>query len=246
VTPLVGDRLTRPEPPAGFDRFVKAAATLCQRHPARFILDRVLAAHADTENKTPAGELIDGRRLLGNDRRRIRVEMTMKRRSFLLSGAGALGAAAIPHSARAQLVPRQYQQMLNIGVNVPLSGDRAQAGREIAGGIQAAIDYANRYGGTFGSAFAMRTFDDMDALAQSMVNVQFAAADPTIIAMVAAFDGPLISAVLTTYESTQMPLLVPGTTPDRATARGFRNVWRLPTQSSTARLLASQFVAKCE
>ena len=172
--------------------------------------------------------------------------MTMKRRSFLFSGAGALGAAALPHSARAQLVPRQYQQMLNIGVNVPLSGDRGQAGREIAGGIQAAIDYANRYGGTFGSAFAMRTFDDMDALAQSMVNVQFAAADPTIIAMVAGFDGPLISAALNTYESTQTPLLVPGSTADSVTARGFHNVWRLPTKDSTEGMLAAQFIAKRE
>ncbi len=168
----------------------------------------------------------------------------MKRRLFLLSGACAAGTAAVTEPARAQIFPRQYQQQLNIGVNVPLSGDRGAAGREIANGVQAAIDYTNRFGGTFGTAFAMRTFDDMDALAQMIVNVQFAAADPTVIAMVGGFDGPLIAAALNTYQNTQMALVVPGSTADSVTARGYRNVWRLPTKDSLEGNLAAQFVAK--
>ncbi len=168
--------------------------------------------------------------------------MTMNRRDFLR--AGAFCAAAAPIAAQAQLLPRPYQQQLTIGVNVPLSGDRGAAGREIAGGVQAAVDYANRFGGTFSSAFAVRTFDDLDALAQSMINVQFAAADPTIIAMVGSFDGSLITAALTTYQGAQMPLLVPGSTADSITARGYRNVWRLPTKDSIEGQLTAQFVAK--
>jgi branched-chain amino acid transport system substrate-binding protein len=172
--------------------------------------------------------------------------MTMKRRSFLLSTAAATGAAALPCVASAQIVPRPFQQQLNIAVNVPLSGSSGGAGREIANGVQAAIDFSNRYGGTFGSAFAMRTFDDIDALAQSMVNVQFAAADASVIAVVGGFDGSLIAASLPTYENAQMPLLVPGSTNDSVTARGYRNVWRLPTKDSLEGQLAAQFVAKRE
>jgi branched-chain amino acid transport system substrate-binding protein len=168
----------------------------------------------------------------------------MKRRSFLFSTLSAAGAAVMPHAASAQMFPRQFQQQLNIGVNVPLSGDRANAGREIANGVQAAIDYVNRFGGTYGSAFAMRTFDDMDALAQAIVNVQFASADPSVIAMIGGFDGPLIGATLTTYENSQMPLIVPGSTFDGVTARGYRNVWRLPTKDSLEGQLAAQFAAK--
>ena len=56
----------------------------------------------------------------------------------------------------------------------------------------------------------MRTFDDMDALAQMIVNVQFAAADPTVIAMVGGLDGPLIAAALSNYQNTNMALVVPG------------------------------------
>lgn len=172
--------------------------------------------------------------------------MSMKRRTFLRSGAAALGAAGLPGTARAQFLPGQYQQQLTIGVNVPLSGDRAAAGREIVNGVQAAIDYANRFGGTFRTAFAIRTFDDMDALAQSMVNVQFAAADSTIIGMVGGFDGPLLTASLGTYANSQMPLLVPGSTADSVTAQGYRNLWRLPTKDSTEGALTAQFIAKRE
>jgi branched-chain amino acid transport system substrate-binding protein len=168
----------------------------------------------------------------------------MKRRTFLVSGASALGASALPLAAEAQFLPNRFQQQLTIGVNVPLSGDRAAAGREIANGVQAAIDYTNRFGGTFGTAFAMRTFDDMDALAQSIVNVQFASADATLLAMIGGFDGPLISASLNTYQNAQMALLVPGSTADSVTARGYRNVWRLPTKDSIEGQLAAQFIAK--
>lgn len=172
--------------------------------------------------------------------------MSMNRRTFLHSGAAALGAASVPEIARAQFIPSQYQQQLTIGVNVPLSGDRAAAGRDIVNGVAAAIDYTNRFGGTFRTAFNLRTFDDMDALAQSIVNVQFASADSTIIAMIGGFDGPLITASLQAYQNAEMPLLVPGSTADSITARGYRNVWRLPTKDSTEGQLAAQFIAKRE
>ena len=164
----------------------------------------------------------------------------MKRRSFLLSGAAA---AAVPLAARAQFT-HQFQQQLTIGINVPLSGDRAAAGREIAAGVQAAIDETNQYGGTFQSAFTVRPLDDMDALAQAMLNVQFAAADPTLIATIGGFDGQLIAASLQSYANAQMPLLVPGSTADSITARGYRNVWRLPTKDSLEGQLFARFIGR--
>lgn len=171
--------------------------------------------------------------------------MSMNRRTFLLAGAAAAGSSAIPLAAQAQFT-NPYQQQFTIGVNVPLSGESAAAGRQIAAGVQAAIDETNQVGGSFGSAFAMRTFDDMNALAQSIVNVQFASADSTILAMVGGFDGPLITASLTAYDNARMPLLVPGSTTDSITGRGYRNVWRLPTKDSLEGQFAARFIAKRE
>ncbi|MFN2448253.1 MAG: branched-chain amino acid ABC transporter substrate-binding protein [Candidatus Baltobacteraceae bacterium] len=169
----------------------------------------------------------------------------MNRRRFLLSATGAAGAAALPLAARAQFNGR-FQQPLTIAVNAPLSGSGAQGGREIANGVQGAIDETNRVGGTFGTAFQMRTFDDMDALAQSIVNVQFAAADSTVVAMVGGYDGSLLAASLQSYANEQMPLLVAGSTADQVTARGYRNVWRLPAKDSVEGQLAADFLARRE
>lgn len=169
----------------------------------------------------------------------------MKRRSFLLSGAAAAAGAAVPGAARAQFVNPQFQQQVTIGVNVPLSGDRANAGREVLQGVQAAIDETNnRYGPTFNSAFTVRMFDDMDALAQALLNVQFAASDSTIVGMVGGFDGQVITSSLSAYANAQMPLLVPGSTADSVTTRGYRNVFRLPTRDSIEGQLFAAFVGR--
>ncbi|HKU68263.1 MAG TPA: branched-chain amino acid ABC transporter substrate-binding protein [Candidatus Baltobacteraceae bacterium] len=168
--------------------------------------------------------------------------MSIHRKGFLLSGAAALAGAALPSAARAQFRP--YAQQLTLAVNVPLSGDRGAAGREIASGVQAAVDEANRFTGTYATAYSMRTFDDMDALAQAMVNVQFASADSTVLAVIGGFDGSLLTASLPTYANQQMPLLVPGSTADGVTAQGYRNVWRLPTKDTTEGQLHALFVAR--
>lgn len=168
--------------------------------------------------------------------------MTIHRKGFLLSGAAALAGAAVPSAARAQFHP--YAQQVTIAVNVPLSGDRQAGGHEIANGVQAAVDEANRFGGSYSTAYSMRAFDDMGALAQAMVNVQFAAADPTVVAVIGGFDGSLITASLPTYANQQMPLLIPGSTTDSVTAQGYRMIWRLPAKDSIEGQLHALFVAK--
>ena len=168
--------------------------------------------------------------------------MTIHRKDFLRSGAAALTAAAIPAAARAQLRP-QFAQQITIAVNVPLSGDGQAGGQQVANGVQAAVDEVNRFSNGY-TAYGMRPFDNMGALAQSIVNVQFAAADPTVVAVIGGFDGPVIAATLPTYANQQMPLLVPGSTADEITSQGYRIVWRLPTKDSVEGQLHALFVAK--
>jgi branched-chain amino acid transport system substrate-binding protein len=84
----------------------------------------------------------------------------------------------------------------------------------------------------------------MDALAQAILNVQFAAADSTIVAMIGGFDGSLITASLPNYANAQMPLLIPGSTADAVTGRGYRDVWRLPTKDSMEGQLFARFIEK--
>jgi len=163
----------------------------------------------------------------------------MKRRHFLASAAGA--ACLLPGTrVRAQ----SFAQQVTIGVSAPLSGPTGDAGRQIFDGVRAAIDETNTTIGSLGTAFAYRTFDDQGTLAQMIENVQFASADPSIVAMVGGLDGKLVTAALPSFASVQMPLIVSASTTNSVTERGYRNVWRLPTKDGTEGQLFARFLAR--
>jgi len=162
----------------------------------------------------------------------------VKRKSFL--GAAAAGAWLMP-GARALA---QFQQQVTIGVGVPLSGPASDAGRQILDGVRAAVNQTNVTTGSFGTAFAYRTFDDQGALAQMIVNAQFAAADPSIVAMIGGLDGKLTAAALPSFANAGLPLIVAASTADAVTERGYRNVWRLPTKDATEGQLFARYVAR--
>jgi branched-chain amino acid transport system substrate-binding protein len=161
----------------------------------------------------------------------------MKRRTFLSSGLAA--AALTPHAVLAQ--NRNYQQPLTIGINASLS---TEAGHELIAGVQIAVDYANQFTPMLNSAFALRMFDDQGQYAQSINNIQFAGADPTVIGLIGGLDGTIIAQSLPIYANGSMPLMVPASTANDVTARGYRVVWRLPTKDSTEGQLFARFVAQ--
>ena len=163
----------------------------------------------------------------------------MKRRHFLGTAAGG---AWLLSGARARA--QSFQQQVTIAVAAPLSGPGGDAGRQMVDGVRAAVDETNVTIGSFGTAFAYRTFDDQGALAQMIQNAQFAAADPSIVAVVGGLDGQLTTAALPTYADIQMPLIVSASTTNSVTDRGYRNVWRLPTKDGTEGQLFARFLAK--
>ncbi len=166
--------------------------------------------------------------------------MTLNRRRFLTIASAAAGAAAVPAAARAQF-NNQYQRALSIALNLPLSGTHAASGQEIYNGVQAAVDEVNRFGGSFGTAFQVRPFDDMGSLGQAIGNAQFAASDVTVLATIGDVDANVIAGTLQSYANARMPIFVPGSTADVVTARGYRNVWRLPVKDSTEGQLAAAY-----
>jgi branched-chain amino acid transport system substrate-binding protein len=155
------------------------------------------------------------------------------RRSRFLAGGAALAAAASALPARAQYVNMPYRQVLSIAVNVPLSGALAAYGQQIAAGARAAVDYNNRYSAPLERVFAIRTFDDQDALAIALANAQFAAGDLTVMATIGGLTTDVTVGAIPGYSNAGMPLIVPASTADAVTARGYRNVFRLPTKDTT-------------
>lgn len=165
----------------------------------------------------------------------------MKRRAFLASGAAA--AALAPQTARAQF-RGAFQQRLTIGINAPLSGPQQAAGTQLVTGVQIAIDFANQFTPMLNAAFALRMFDTAGEYAQLVNNVQFAAGDPSVMALITAFDGGQIDRALFAYANAQMPLIVPATTADAITSRGYRFILRLPTTDSVEGQLFARYLGR--
>jgi len=155
------------------------------------------------------------------------------RRSRFLAGGAALAAAASALPARAQYNPTPYRQILAIAVNVPLSGPLGTYGQQIVNGARAAVDYNNQYSAPLERIFTIRTFDDQNALAIAIANAQFAAGDLTVMATIGNLTADVTIGTLPEYANDGMPLIVPASTVDAITGRGFRNVFRLPTKDTT-------------
>jgi branched-chain amino acid transport system substrate-binding protein len=163
----------------------------------------------------------------------------VKRKHFLTlaaSGAGALPAA--------RALAQGFQQQVTIGVIAPLTGTGSDAGRQMVNGVRAAVDETNISIGSFGTAYAYRAYDDQGALAQMIQNAQFAATDSSIVAVIGGLDGKLTAAALPTYANAQLALLVCASTADVVTARGYRNVWRLPAKDGTEGQLFARYLAR--
>jgi len=165
----------------------------------------------------------------------------VNRRLFLTSAAcAAAGASALP--ARAQ-----FLQQITIGINAPLSGDYAAAGKQLVDGATAAVLEVNQNLAPItagGTGFAIRPFDDRATLGQAILNVQFGASDPSIVAMIGGVEGALLAQTVPQYANVRMPLFVAASTADAITARGYRNVWRLPTKDSTEGSLCARYIVK--
>ncbi|HET9029127.1 MAG TPA: branched-chain amino acid ABC transporter substrate-binding protein [Candidatus Aquilonibacter sp.] len=148
-------------------------------------------------------------------------------RSHFLAGTGALAiGGAVPGQGG-------FLQQINLGVSVPLTGDLAHYGEQIVKGAQACCDETNRFTPSPTHWWAVRTFDDQNSPTVATSNVFVAASDPSVIGMIGNLTVETTLAALPQYANASFALVVPSVTADVITARGYRNVFRLPTKDST-------------
>jgi branched-chain amino acid transport system substrate-binding protein len=166
------------------------------------------------------------------------------RRSRFLAGGAALAAAASALPARAQFGNTPYRQQLTIAVSVPLSGPLASYGQQVVNGARAAVDYNNQFAAPLERVFAVRQFDDQGVLAIATTNAQFAAGDTTVVAMIGNLTADVTVGAIPEYSNDGLALVVPAITADSVTARGYRNVFRLPTKDSLEGALFARTVLK--
>lgn len=166
------------------------------------------------------------------------MNVPITRRTFLAAtGAAVAGTGVRPAFGIT------FAQQLTIAVVVPLTGPQSGAGLQIVNGVRQAVDEANRLIGRLDRSFAMRAFDDQNSFVGAVMGAQFASADPTVIATVGHLSGSVTTTALQQYANARMPLIVPASSADRITTRGFRNVFRLPTKDSTEGQLFARYIS---
>lgn len=158
----------------------------------------------------------------------------------------------IKTAAAAQIIPtqplgpfnNQFLTQLTIAVNVTLSGALGKYGQEVAKGVQSAVDEQNRFQAPVSYVWGMRQFDDRNNPGLAASNVNVAASDSTVLAMVGNLNSSMTLAALSRYANLGFAVIVPTVTADAVTNRGFHNVYRLPAKDSTSgRLFASSVLA---
>ncbi|BDE04837.1 hypothetical protein WPS_01130 [Vulcanimicrobium alpinum] len=161
----------------------------------------------------------------------------MIRSAFL----GALGSAAGATQV-AQIQP--FTATLRLAVVCPQSGEDRAFGQQLVAGVRAAVDYANDQRSSFDRALLVDTYDDHNTAADAMVQSQFALGNPDTMAVIGHLSAGATLTALQNYANAQIALVVPTVTDDRLTARGYRNVFRLPTKDSSEGNLLADYAVK--
>ena len=157
-------------------------------------------------------------------------------RAEFLAGAGALAGAA----QVAQISP--YTPTLRFAVVCPQSGADARIGRQLIAGVRAAADELNRERTSLERVLIFDTFDDHNTPADATVQASFATGNAETIAVIGHLSAGATLVTEPSYANAQIPLIVPTVTDDRITARGYRNVFRLPTKDSDEGSLIAAYV----
>ncbi|MEA2687800.1 MAG: branched-chain amino acid transport system substrate-binding protein [Candidatus Eremiobacteraeota bacterium] len=149
----------------------------------------------------------------------------MIRSQFLAGIGGVAGATQV-----AQISP--YTATLRFAVVCPQSGPDGRIGRQLLDGVRAAVDEINRQITSFDRALVFDAYDDHNTAADATVQASFATGNPTTQAVIGHISSGTTLATEPAYANAQIPLIVPTVTDDRITARGYRNVFRMPTKDS--------------
>jgi len=159
-------------------------------------------------------------------------------RAEFLAGMG--GAAAATQVA--QITP--YTATLRFAVVCPQSGPDARIGRQLLDGVRGATDEFNRTRPSFERLLIYTAYDDHNTPADATVQAAFATGSPDVIAVIGHVSSAATLVTEPSYANAQVALIVPTVTDDRITARGYRNVFRLPTKDSDEGSLVAAYAIK--
>jgi len=131
----------------------------------------------------------------------------MRRAGFVGLATFALFAATLGAQVRAA------EQAIRIGVQLPLTGERAHVGRVVRNSIEMAVEDLNRKGGVNGVPLTIIYEDDQDTREGAVEAVRKLARDHQVLAIVGELFSPFVLASREVVEQEGVSLLTGGTSP---------------------------------
>jgi potassium-dependent mechanosensitive channel len=139
---------------------------------------------------------------------------SLSKRSLFLVILGVAGAIALSLSfvARLALFDRPADQVIQIGVLAPQSGEAKELGRAIREGVELYIDHVNRAGGIDGVPLKSLVIDDSDDPASARAAAEKAVA-AGVVGVVGHWSGEAAEAAADVYHAARVPALTPAPAP---------------------------------
>jgi branched-chain amino acid transport system substrate-binding protein len=149
-------------------------------------------------------------------------------RAQFLAGLGAAGVLREPQDRQVA----QYTPTLRFAVVCPQSGPDARIGRQLLDGVRGAVEQINDERMSLERLLIFDSYDDHNTPADATVQASFATNNPETQAVIGHISASATLVTEPAYSNARVALIVPTVTSDQITARGYRNVFRLPTKDS--------------
>jgi branched-chain amino acid transport system substrate-binding protein len=157
------------------------------------------------------------------------------RRSALAGLALIAGLAFTPSAARPG-------EAIKIGVQLPLSGERAAVGQIIKRSVEMAMQHVNDTGGIKGTPIAAVYADSQGSTEGAVAAARTLARDPGVIAIVGELLSPLALASREVVEEAHVPYLIGGTSPRTTERAGW--VYRVAASDAVLAELLARYVVQ--
>jgi len=160
----------------------------------------------------------------------------MTHHRFVLSALSILLAAALgPHAVAAQ-------ESIKIGVQLPLTGERAVVGRTIKQGVEMAVETLNRQGGVNGVPLTVIYEDDQNTKQGAVEAARRLIQDRRVVAIIGELFSPFVLVSRDLVEQTGVPYLTGGTSPK--TTEAAKWVFRVGASDTLLADLIAQYAVE--
>ena len=129
----------------------------------------------------------------------------------------------------------EHETSVTIGAILPLTGHNKRYGGKMLEGLNFALEEANSRRGLNGHPIRLLTFDSGSSPAGAAAAVEKAAAQ-NVVALIAGYDTPEVSAILPRVEELRLPTVIPMATDDEHVGYSrfvFRNIYTDRQQAET-------------